>query len=376
MNYPKYILNIGNKLYCILLGELDKEFFDKQCEKCTIREKCTIKQSYTKKVALDWHGINATALYGKEFTEEKDSYKKKAIRNIAKGCGLALTYGGSAYTIAKSMGISKEEAQVKIDNFFRTLTAVKAWMLTQCRNVFATGKVYNLFGRMRDVSKDAFSQDRKDRGYAERTAYNAPIQGLAADILKIATIRAIEWMIKNETALLLDLDVPQKIDLKKNSYKDIKMAIVHSVHDETVNMVNTLYVDECIPSVYQEMQLKDITKSIGVNFTFELDCEYDEWGSWTAKEAYPSSKIFLLNLLRSGVILNKQPNTILINFNDINEDILSKLEESSKFLDENLVYLTLGVEKNNVLYFHENKFTLDYIKELNLNYRLCYTEER
>jgi DNA polymerase I-like protein with 3'-5' exonuclease and polymerase domains len=106
----------------------------------------------------------------------KSASMKKDLRNIGKIVGLALCYGGSNYTVSGNMNTNKEDAQNKIDSFFSKLSILNLYMIAAKNKVLEIGKVYNMFGRCRDVSKWAFSQNWKDKAYAQRTALNHPIQ--------------------------------------------------------------------------------------------------------------------------------------------------------------------------------------------------------
>lgn len=104
-NPPRYIYKTqNNKTYCYLEGELDKAFYEEQCNSCPVRESCKTKLMHYKNVSGDWHMLNAGALYGKsklahlekndkdQFVPQSDddSYLISSLRKIAKVVGLAL----------------------------------------------------------------------------------------------------------------------------------------------------------------------------------------------------------------------------------------------------------------------------------------------
>jgi DNA polymerase-1 len=109
------------------------------------------------------------------------------LRRRAKIINYALLYGKQAFTLAKDIGVSRQEAQAFIDAYFAGFTAVRSFLdniLVQARE---TGVVKTMFGRRRLVP-DVNTRNFQMRGEAERKAVNFPIQGTAADILKRAMI--------------------------------------------------------------------------------------------------------------------------------------------------------------------------------------------
>ena len=119
----------------------------------------------------------------------------KFYRSITKIVGLAITYGGSEWTVSRNMGETVPQAKVRVDNFLLRLPTFRQYMNIAKAKVLQTGMVYSIFGRRRDVRKYShptgtdYKQNRKDQGYAQRTALNHPIQSSAGDILKIVTNR-------------------------------------------------------------------------------------------------------------------------------------------------------------------------------------------
>jgi DNA polymerase-1 len=99
----------------------------------------------------------------------------------------ALLYGKSAFTLAKDIGVSQQEAQAFIDGYFAGFPQVRAFLDRTLAEARATGIVKTLYGRRRLVP-DLNSRDFQRRSAAERIAVNMPIQGTAADILKRAMI--------------------------------------------------------------------------------------------------------------------------------------------------------------------------------------------
>ncbi|HEC66807.1 MAG TPA: hypothetical protein ENI23_16150, partial [bacterium] len=250
LNLPPTIIEQNASIYCYLDGEMDKESYQEQCASCPSQAQCVIIIEHYKDVSEDWHAINADGLYGPEFTDQEDKFQKKELRDVSKIVGLALTYGGSSYTVSNNMGNSEDEAQEKINAFFRKLTTLNDYMNATKRKVLETGAVWNLFGRKRDVHRwshskaDSSKQVRRDKGYAQRTALNHPVQSTAAEFLKIAMIRVDDLILERGLNPLYGKGVPQEIDLKITSYRDLILSTLSSVHDELVFLAASSRHDE------------------------------------------------------------------------------------------------------------------------------------
>lgn len=134
----------------------------------------------------DIHTATAAKIY-KIPIEEVDS----DMRRKAKTANFGIIYGISTFGLADRLNISRAEAKELIEGYFQTYPAVKTYMDKAIQEAKANGYVETIFGRKRFLS-DINSQNSVVRGYAERNAINAPIQGSAADIIKIAMIRIQE----------------------------------------------------------------------------------------------------------------------------------------------------------------------------------------
>jgi hypothetical protein len=112
-----------------------------------------------------------------------------------------------------------------------------------------------------------------------------------------------------------------------------------------------------------------------VGFDLELDCEFDKKNrSLVASTSYLNSKIYLINQLKQnqmGGIEKIEPNSIILEFKDIDQNFLDSLSYyTSK--EENREYFLL-IDSDSGVYFHENKFSLEFIKNLNVKIKLAYT---
>lgn len=134
----------------------------------------------------DIHAATAARVFHKELEEVSRDERRKA-----KTANFGIIYGISAFGLAERMEVSRTEAKELIDNYFATYPKVKEYMEKSVELARQRGYIVTEFGRRRYLS-DINSRNAVVRGYAERNAINAPIQGTAADIIKVAMIRIDE----------------------------------------------------------------------------------------------------------------------------------------------------------------------------------------
>ncbi len=130
----------------------------------------------------DIHDRTARKVFG-----EKSGLNAHELRRRAKIINYALLYGKQAFTLAKDIGVSRQEAQEFIDAYFAGFPAVRGFLDGLLEEARRTGVVKTMFGRRRLVP-DLNNRNGQIRGRAEREATNLPIQGTAADVLKRAMI--------------------------------------------------------------------------------------------------------------------------------------------------------------------------------------------
>jgi DNA polymerase-1 len=115
------------------------------------------------------------------------------MRGMAKSANFGIIYGISAYGLSQNLNIPRKEAADFIESYFEEFPAVKKYMDQVVNDARDNGYVSTIFGRKRYL-RDINSRNQTMRGGAERNAINAPIQGSAADIIKIAMINIHNWM--------------------------------------------------------------------------------------------------------------------------------------------------------------------------------------
>ena len=131
----------------------------------------------------DIHAATAARIFKKPLEDISRDERRKA-----KTANFGIIYGISAFGLAERMGVSRTEAKDLIENYFATYPGVKAYIEQSVNLARELGYIETLFGRRRYLP-DIHSRNAVVRGYAERNAVNAPIQGTAADIIKVAMIR-------------------------------------------------------------------------------------------------------------------------------------------------------------------------------------------
>ncbi len=158
------------------------------------------------KNGTDIHTSTAAKVYGisvEEVTKEQRSH--------AKMVNFGIIYGISAFGLAERLNISRSEAKSIIDNYFMKYPGIKQYMDESIEKAREKGYVETILGRRRYL-RDINSANQTVRGFAERNAINAPIQGSAADMIKIAMIRV-------------------HAEIKK---RNLKSKLLLQVHDELV----------------------------------------------------------------------------------------------------------------------------------------------
>jgi DNA polymerase I len=134
-------------------------------------------------------------------------------RRAAKAINFGLIYGMSAFGLARQLGIARGEAQDYIDRFFGRYPGVKTFMDTTREHAREAGYVETLFGR-RLYLPNIRSKNQAQRQYAERTAINAPLQGTAADLIKLAMIDVAQFLTEKATDTSMIIQVHDELVLE------------------------------------------------------------------------------------------------------------------------------------------------------------------
>jgi DNA polymerase-1 len=128
----------------------------------------------------------------------------KEARNNAKAVNFGIVYGISSFGLAANLGISRKEADTYIRSYFERYAGVRRFIDETIARTRETGIARTMFGRERPIP-DMNSRNSNARGFAERTAVNSPIQGTAADLIKLAMVRIDKALEGWQTKLLLQV---------------------------------------------------------------------------------------------------------------------------------------------------------------------------
>jgi len=198
----------------------------------------------------DIHTATAAKIFGVSFDEVT-----REMRSRAKTANFGIIYGISSFGLSERLNIGRKEAKELIDGYFASYPGVKQYMEESIKQAREKGYVTTMFGRRRYV-RDINSRNQVVRGNAERNAINAPIQGSAADIIKIAMIRIFN-QIRN---------------------KGLKSRMILQVHDELI-----LEVAHDELELVKEIVISEMTGAASLKVPLKVD-----WGTgsnWL--EAHP-----------------------------------------------------------------------------------------
>ncbi len=165
------------------------------------------------------------------------------MRSRAKAVNFGIVYGIGAFSLAKDIGVSRKEADTYIKNYLETYKGIAAYMENTIAQAKADGYVSTLFGRRRYLPELSASNGML-RAFGERVARNAPIQGTAADIIKIAMIKVHERLSKEIPSAQLILQVHDELIVEcKESDKAAVCKILEQEMSSAANLLVELKVD-------------------------------------------------------------------------------------------------------------------------------------
>lgn len=187
----------------------------------------------------DIHASTAMRVFGIEKPEDVTPN----MRRQAKAVNFGIVYGISDYGLSQNLGISRKEAQQYIDTYFEKYPGVKRYMEEIVRDAKDKGYVETLYNRRRYLP-DINSRNFNLRSFAERTAINTPIQGSAADILKIAMIQLDERLKTEglEATMLLQVHDELVFEVPENELEKLD-ALVKEVMEHAVDLQVPLITD-------------------------------------------------------------------------------------------------------------------------------------
>lgn len=172
------------------------------------------------------------------------------MRRKAKEVNFGILYGSTAFGLSQNLGISRTEASEIIESYFKEFSAIKRYMDDSIN--FAREKEYveTILGRRRYL-RDINSRNITTRGFAERNAINAPIQGSAADIIKIAMILIYKWL--------------QRAQLKTKMIMQVHDELIFDLHKDEQNIVKSKVIELMKSAVIMDVPM-EVEVGIGKNW--------------------------------------------------------------------------------------------------------------
>ncbi|MCQ2268492.1 MAG: DNA polymerase I [Bacteroidaceae bacterium] len=170
---------------------------------------------------FDIHAATAAKIFKKKLEDVTREERSKA-----KTANFGIIYGISVFGLAERMNVARKEAKELIDEYFNTYPGVKAYMEKSIKVAQEKGYIETIFNRKRYLP-DINSHNANVRGYAERNAINAPIQGSAADIIKVAMINIYKRFMQERLKSTMILQVHDELNFNViNEEKEIVERIV------------------------------------------------------------------------------------------------------------------------------------------------------
>lgn len=177
------------------------------------------------RLGKDIHTATAAKVFG---VDEKDVTKEQRYK--AKSVNFGIIYGQGTFGLAENLGIRNSEAKAIIDNYKKEFSGINAYMTETVAKAKELGYVETLLGRKRWL-RDIGSSNFTVRGFAERNAVNSPIQGTAADMIKLAMIEIHGRLRQSGLASKMILQVHDELvfDVRKDEVETLKPLVLHAM---------------------------------------------------------------------------------------------------------------------------------------------------
>ena len=190
----------------------------------------------------DIHAQTAAKIFGVKLEDVT-----KAQRSRAKAVNFGIVYGQTRYGLASALGISNTEAQEFIDKYFETYPKVKEYMENSIQNAYSLGYAKTIYGRKRYLLDELMSSNHNIKEFAQRAAINTPLQGAAADLMKMAMIDVYKKLVENKFNSKLIMQVHDELILQ--TYKD-ELDAVQKLVKEAMELSQPLKVPLVVDCAY------------------------------------------------------------------------------------------------------------------------------
>ncbi len=190
------------------------------------------------KMDEDIHRITASEVFHTPFEEVTDLQRRNA-----KAVNFGIVYGISSFGLSQDLSITRKEAAEYIEQYFKTYPKVKGFLDKMVEDAKANGYVTTMFGRRRPIP-ELSSSNFMQRSFGERVAMNSPIQGTAADIIKIAMIKVYRKLKEEDLKSKLILQVHDELLIETDKSEEARVRqILESQMKEAAELAVSLEVD-------------------------------------------------------------------------------------------------------------------------------------
>jgi DNA polymerase-1 len=175
----------------------------------------------------DIHTLTAAEVFG-----VPAETMSKETRNRAKAVNFGIVYGISPFGLAAQLGIEQNEARLYIETYFERYAGVREYIDRMLEETRREQKVRTIFGRVRPIP-DIQSRNANQRGFAERTAINTPLQGTAADLIKLAMIRIDRRLAEEKLKTRMTLQVHDELvfDVPEDEVGPVSAMVRHEMEN-------------------------------------------------------------------------------------------------------------------------------------------------
>lgn len=195
----------------------------------------------------DIHAITASQVFNMPL-----DFVTGEMRSRAKAVNFGIVYGIGAYSLAKDIGVTNKEAKNYIESYLKHYSGIDKYMHDVVEKAKDTGYVETVFGRRRYLPELSASNGMT-RAFGERVARNAPIQGTAADIIKIAMIKVDKRLAEENLEARLVLQVHDELIVECPSHESIRVAmILQEEMEKAVSLSVPLVADSAVGKTWYD----------------------------------------------------------------------------------------------------------------------------
>ncbi len=198
---------------------------------------------------VDIHALTASEVFGVPI----DAMDKET-RNRAKAVNFGIVYGISPFGLAQQLNIEPSEARTYIERYFERYSGVKAFIEQTLEQVRRTQSVRTLFGRVRPIP-DITSRNANMRAFSERTAINTPLQGTAADLIKLAMIRIARELREQKLRAKMVLQVHDELvfDVPKEEVDEVRERVRQAM-EQVIEMKVPIIADVAVGPNWRDLE--------------------------------------------------------------------------------------------------------------------------